>query len=288
MKRIAFLMILLYVAVGSLFAAITFEPFVETEQGTIAILHHTYENGKTAGSGTNFDFRNEGGQDLLYPFERYAIGATINGRHRAWFTYQPLNLVTNVTFRENVTVGKEEGNPVDTALTFVAGTPMELTYSFPFYRFSYTYDVLGKHEHATLGLGLVLQIRDASIRFKALDDTKGLFVSQNVGLVPALAIYSSYEFPFGLRLSADIAGSYASSSFFNGADFDFTGSILDASLRMGYTVKDELELFGNLRFFGGTAEGTSDAETSWSVSSYNYTKNNIAALTVSVGALWSM
>jgi hypothetical protein len=102
---------------------------------------------------------------------------------------------------------------------------MELTYSFPFYRFTYTYDVLGKHDHAVLGLGLVLQIRNASIKFIPLDYDDATqdeaYVSQNVGLVPALAIYSSYEFPFGLRLSADIAGSYASSEFFNGADFEF-------------------------------------------------------------------
>lgn len=169
---------------------------------------------------------------------------------------------------------------------------MELTYSFPFYRFTYTYDVLGKHDHATLGLGLVLQIRNASIRFKPLDydetnSAKEVYVSQNVGLVPALAIYSSYEFPFGLRLSADIAGSYASSQFFNGADFEFEGSILDASLRAGYVMDNNWELFGNLRFFGGSAKGTSDPESSWSVSSYNYTENYIAALTVSVGATWS-
>jgi hypothetical protein len=32
---------------------------------------------------------------------------------------------------------------------------------------------------------------------------------------------------------------------FNGADFDFEGSILDASLRMGYVMENDLELFGN-------------------------------------------
>ena len=97
MKRIVFLMILLCATAGSLFAAFTFEPFVETEQGTIAILHHTYKNTETSTNTdptTTFDFRTQGGQDVLYPFERYAVGATINGRHRAWFTYQPLNLVT--------------------------------------------------------------------------------------------------------------------------------------------------------------------------------------------------
>ena len=292
MKRMLLTALTLLILVVSALPAFSFEPFVETEQGAIAILYHTYKNGASANDGaTNFDFRNEGGQDIVFPFERYAVGATIAGRHRAWFTYQPLELVTNVTFRENVTVGAESDG--STAQTFAAGTPMELTYSFPFYRFTYTYDVLGKHDNAVLGFGLVLQIRDASVKFFALNTdssatpAEGLYVSQNVGLVPALAIYSEYRFPFGLKLSADIAGSYASSSFFNGADFDFEGSILDASLRMGYEMENGFELFGTARFFGGSAKGLSGPDDSWAVSSYNYTENYIATFTASVGASWS-
>lgn len=262
-----------------------FTPFFETEQGTIAVLHHVYQNIETKDDEVPFDFRNQGGQDNLYPFRRYAVGADIAGGHRIWFTYQPLELVTNVTFREKVTVGKEEDTEND-ELEFDDGTPMKLTYSFPFYRFTYTYDLLGRYDHAVLGLGMVLQIRNASVRFEALDDS-GLYVSQNVGLVPALAVYSRYQFDNGLELSADIAGSKIDSAYFNGASFDFSGSILDASLRAGYLVDEHFRLFGTLRFFGGTAEGTSDPEDSWSVSSYNYTKNNIATLTASVGASWT-
>jgi hypothetical protein len=287
MKRILTLTAIFLFVLASV-SAVSFEPFVETEQGTIAVLYHTYRNGPDSDTAPLFDFRNEGGQDRLFPFERYAVGATIAGRHRAWFTYQPFELVTNVNFREAVTVGEDE---TGTPITFAAGTPMELTYSFPFYRFSYTYDVLGKHDNAILGLGMVLQIRNVSIQFKSLDSSTtppDLFVSNNVGLVPALAIYSEYRFPFGLNLSADIAGSYASSSFFNGADFDFEGSILDASLRMGYQVTDNWELFGNARFFGGTSDGTSqyDVDT-WTESTSRYSQNNIATLSATVGVKWT-
>ena len=108
------------------------------------------------------------------------------------------------------------------------------------------------------------------------------------GLVPALAIYSEYRFPFGLVLSADIAGSYASSQFFNGADFDFEGSILDASLRIGYQVDDHWELFGNARFFGGTSNGTSQFEVdTWTESTYRYSQNDIATLAATVGVKWT-
>jgi hypothetical protein len=259
-----------------LFASVDFKPFFETEQGTIKILSHTYQNGT---GGTDFDFVNQGGQENLYPFERYAVGATIDNRHRVWFTYQPLQLVTNVEFEDPVTIGSE---------TFGADTAMELTYSFPFYRLTYTYDLLANRKNAILGVGLAMQIRNASIIFKAVDGS-GLYVSQNVGIVPALAIYSEYRFPFGLVLSADIAGSYADSKFFNGADFDFAGSILDASLRMGYEITEEFQLFGTVRFFGGTSEGTSSFDnSSWTVSDVPYTKNNISSLTFSAGGSWTM
>lgn len=285
MKRILSLTAILIFALTTV-SAVSFEPFVETEQGTIAVLSHTYRNGasSTDSTMTTFDYVSMGGQDRLFPFARYSVGATIAGRHRAWFTYQPFELVTNVKLQDDVLIGTSE---------FLEGTPMEITYSFPFYRFSYTYDVLGKYDHAVLGLGMVLQIRNVSLQFKALTDStstgdQDLFVSNNVGLVPALAIYSEYRFPFGLNLSADIAGSYASSSLFNGADFDFEGSILDASLRMGYQVADNWELFGTARFFGGTSNGTSQYDVdSWTESTDRYSQNNIATLTATVGVKWT-
>ena len=170
---------------------------------------------------------------------------------------------------------------------------MELTYSFPFYRATYTYDLLGKYEEAYLGVGLALQIRNASIQFREMyddgTDTAEYFVTQNVGLVPALAIYSEYRFPFGLTLSADIAGSYANLAYINGADYAFEGSILDASLRMAYAIEDGFSLFANARFFGGTADGESENDASnWTESTEAYTKNNIASLTFSTGLAWQM
>ncbi|MDD4218878.1 MAG: hypothetical protein PHR10_01635, partial [Sphaerochaetaceae bacterium] len=75
---------------------------------------------------------------------------------------------------------------------------------------------------------------------------------------------------------------------FNGADFDFEGSILDASLRMSYALRNGFELFGVARFFGGTSNGTSSYPSdSWSVSDNRYSQNNIATLTASVGLKWS-
>ena len=67
------------------------------------------------------------------------------------------------------------------------------------------------------------------------------------------------------------------------------GSILDASLRMSYAVQEDLSLFANARFFGGTSNGTSKAggET-WTESEQKYTKNNIASLTFSAGLTYQL
>jgi len=278
MKRILITTALLLSLISFSLPAFSFTPFLETEQGTIGLVYHTYQNGT---AGTNFDFIKQGGQTNLYPFSRYTVGATIQENHRLWFTYQPLELNTAVRFADNVTIG---------GVTFNGGTPMELTYSFPFYRMTYTYDLLSKNDNAYLGVGLALQIRNASIQFKQIDGAPGkLYVSQNVGLVPALAIYSEYVFPFGLTLSADIAGSYADSAIINGADFEFAGSILDASLRMSYLVSENYSLFANARFFGGTAEGISEnIGDNWTENVLPYTKNNIASLTFSTGLHWQM
>lgn len=276
MKRTSIITALLLTLISFSLPAFSFTPFLETEQGTIALVHHTYQNGT---GGTDFDFIKQGGQTNLYPFSRYTVGATVEENHRFWFTYQPLLLQTAVKFADAVTIGSE---------TFAAGNAMELTYSFPFYRFTYTYDLLGKYDNAYLGVGLALQIRNASIQFKAVDGS-ALYVSQNVGLVPALAIYSEYVFPFGLTLSADIAGSYANLAIINGADYAFEGSILDASLRMSYKLREGYSVFANARFFGGTADGTSESVgDNWTENVLPYTKNNIASLTFSTGLHWTM
>lgn len=284
-RRLLTSMLIITLISVSLFAGPSFKPFVETEQGTIGILKHNYKNGDNA-SAPVFDFVKQGGQDNLYPFSRYAVGATIADSHRVWLTYQPLTLVTNVPFRSTVTIGDKTFDVPYTAGTNSNGESMELTYSFPFYRATYTYDLLSKFDNAYLGIGLAMQIRNVSIRFVPVDGSPA-FVAQNVGIVPALALYSEYRFPFGLTFSADIAGSYANLSFLNGATYPFKGSILDASLRMAYDLPNGFALFGTLRYFGGTSDGKSKSSDTWTESVKLYSSNNIATMTASAGLSWT-
>lgn len=245
--------------------------FLETEQGFLAVLMHTIQFGET---GTVFDYRTMGGLEILYPFERYLAGIEFSGKHKVVFLYQPLTLTTFVNFKETVVMD---------GVTFASGTPMELTYGFPFYRVTYGYDFIDG-PRGDLGIRGALQLRNASIRFKSLSGEE-LTVNQNLGPVPAVYFFSAYRFPFGLPLYAEATGLWASSEIINGATFEFEGSVLDASLRMGYQLKQGITVVGNLRFLGGSAAGTSQyPDRFWTEGAENYTANYLGVLTVSIVA----
>jgi hypothetical protein len=246
--------------------------FLESELGTVGINYHTIRIG-TSGSATDFDFVNQGGQEILYRFERFNAGLVIGGQHKISFLYQPLDIVTEVTFQDDVIID---------GVTFANGTPMEISYGFPFYRITYGYDFF-KEDNIDLGVGAALQLRNASIVFKALDGTQ-MTVSQNLGPVPAINLFGRYSFDGGFYLLTDITGLYASSALINGATFNFEGSILDASLRAGYTLKNNIDLFLNVRFLGGSAAGISEyPDLHWTDSSENETANYLATTSITLG-----
>ena len=243
----------------------------EAELGTIKILSHTYRVGAEP-ANTNFDFVNQGGQEILFPFARLTAYLTLRDRHQIRFLCQPLELVTEVDFPSPVTVDGK---------TFDGATRM--TYSFPFYRATYQYRFLSGPSFWLAGGGAI-QLRNASIRFEDLS-TSELAVSQNLGIVPALALSGRAALGGGWFAGFEATGIYASSALFNGADFEFEGSILDASLRFGRAVAEGRDIFLNARFFGGSAAGVSQYErTAWSNSVSPETENRIASVTLTLGA----
>jgi len=247
--------------------------YFEIETGLLGVLAHTYQSGSSAEGAYNFDFVSEGGQDILFPFDRYVAGLKINNKHNIGLLYQPLTVVTNVTFRDDVMID---------SVMFASGTPMEIKYGFPFYRFTYSYSFV-KNNNLELAAGVALQARNASIVFKEVSGGQ-MTVSQNVGPVPAINLYGKYTFDNGLFLSLDVTGLYASSSIINGASFEFEGSILDASLRAGYPLMSGLDVFTNLRFLGGTAKGVSEyVERTWSESTQGSTSNVLSTTSFTLG-----
>jgi hypothetical protein len=164
-------------------------------------------------------------------------------------------------------------------VTFPAGSGVLLNYAFPSYRVSYTYDVLRKG-NSYLALDLSLQLRNADIYFESLNGPQ-FIANKNVGPVPISKIKGELWLGEKTYFATDIDGFYASSRFINGADFDFEGSVLDASLWAGLLLTDYLETYFNIRFIGGTAKGTSENASSPD----GFTDNKLATINFSIGFL---
>jgi len=277
-KKTISILIILLVAVFSLQAeqgagliGDSVKGFAQYEKGFIGLMHHSIKIGQ---DGTDFNYITQGGQDILFPFERFQAGIILSDTHTVRMLYQPLTIKTTVPFNSDVTID---------GTLFEAGTAMDLTYGFPFWRVSYLYDFI-KSDRLEAAVGGALQIRNASIIFEAMDGS-AVTVSQNIGPVPAVILRGRYDFNSGFFASLDATGLYASSAIINGASFDFEGSILDASLRTGYKFAEHLDAFLNVRFLGGTAKGTSQYDNrTWSESVSQYTENYLSTYSVTVGA----
>lgn len=234
------------------------------EVGGLDPLHHRVRFGR---DGTNFDYVEDGGQDVIFPFARLSLELAMS-RHRVVLLYQPIQLDTRVTLVEPFTVD---------GLTFAADTPVDLEYGFPFYRASYRYVVLSSARSA-LALGAGLQVRDATITFTSADGEQRRS-NRDVGPVPLLEAAFRQELGAGWFWEVDAAGFYAPVKYLNGGDSDVVGAIIDASLRAGYQLSPTALGFFNLRWLGGGAEGTSDPDDFGD----GYSENWLHFLTVSAG-----
>ncbi len=192
------------------------------------------------GNGTLFDYVEEGGQDLVFPFARYEAEIGLKGRHRFLFLYQPLELETRVNLDRDVTVD---------GLVFPEATPVRLLYSFPYYRLSYLYDFF-QAPRSELSLGFSLQLRRALFEFASLDGA--LFRSRrNMGPVPLLNFRFRAPFPKRVWLAGDAQGIYVPTRFFIDGDDDGVGTFLGAGLRLGLGMKPYFQPFAGIRYIGG-------------------------------------
>jgi hypothetical protein len=242
------------------------------ELGFLAVLYHTIQFGQ---GGTEFDYVKNGGQDIYFPFQRISAEVDFGPRHKVILLYQPIDIRTEVRFFDPVTVYDVTFTPPGTG----KGLPMELRYGFDFYRISYLFD-FWKDPRNELAAGLSLQIRDAVIVFA--EKGGGQTVSnENVGPVPILKFRVKRYLGPVFWLASEIDGFYASGRYITGSTNDFVGAILDGSLRAGFTPKDPLDVFLNLRYIGGGAVGTNESDAVGGVD--GYTKNWIHTVSVSLG-----
>jgi hypothetical protein len=237
------------------------------ETGALKVLYNTIQYGHNT---TDFDYVNNGGESILFPVERYSVDFTFLKNNELIFLYQPLDIQTEGIITQPITISYQ---------TFPASSVMLYNYGFSFWRVSYLYDFINT-SRAKLGVGLSLQLRNASIIFQSLNG-QYIVVSENLGPVPILKLKGQYNFDNGMYIGTDIDGFYASSKWFNGANFDFTGSILDASLSVGFRNTDYLDTFANVRFLGGSAVGTSQYPTVPQTD--GYTSNYLGTMTFTLG-----
>jgi len=157
-------------------------------------------------------------------------------------------------------------------------------YDFPFYRLSYLFELTPAGNAWDAGFGLTLQIRNTTITFESLDGS--LYrANRNVGLVPALKFYGAWRPLSWLWLATEMDGAYAPVSYLNGDDNDVEGAILDASLRAGFHLGKKRDVFLNVRYLGGGAQGESDNSPP---PGDGYVSNWLHFVTVSVGASWGV
>jgi hypothetical protein len=261
------------------------EPFIQviprTEIGYVAVLKHLYQAGS---GGTPFNYVTQGGQDILFPYQRYSADVVLGGRHIVTLLYQPLTLNTQTVVNRNT--ASVDPLVIDD-VSFPDDTVLDLKYGFDFWRASYLYD-FARSPDTILGAGISLQIRNASIVFSGVHP--GTLVplrtaQQNIGPVPILKVRAAHQFSprFGVDFEAD--GFYASSAFFNGSANPFTGWVWDAALSATTTVAPGAKAFLVVRSIGGGAEGNNAYDyTSWTTSTPgSYTYNELATLAVSLG-----
>jgi hypothetical protein len=260
-------------------------PFIQIiprfEYGLVGVLSHVYRSGagEVSGTGgTTFNFVTMGGQDTLFPYQRYSAEIVLGGRNRVTLLYQPLTLNTR-------TVAGRNGTPapvfIDDA-TFPADTPIDITYGFDFWRVSWLYD-FARSPRTILGAGVSLQIRNASIVFTSGDGTERS-ANQNIGPVPILKARAAHWFSprFGLDFEAD--GFYASSAIFNGSGNPFEGWIWDAALSAKTRFMANTSAFLTVRSIGGGARGSNAYSYRSATTSVNpETFNALATLAVTLG-----
>ena len=243
-----------------------------TELGFQSIVYHTIQFGQ---SGTQFDYVADGGQDVYFPFKRISADVSFGPRHKLVLLYQPIDVRTEVRFFDPVKVYDVTFTPPGTG----EGLPMELRYGFDYYRVSYLYD-FWKDPRNELAAGISLQMRDAVIVF-AQKNGDQIVSNEDIGPVPIFKFrWKSYLGPTWW-LGSEIDGFYASGRFITGSANDFVGAILDASLRAGFSPREALDVFLNVRYLGGGAVGTAEDQAVGGVD--GYTRNWLHTVSLSLG-----
>ena len=245
--------------------------FTTGELGMLIPLTNTVQFDK---EGTVFDYVEEGGQDNAFPFMRLQAEVRVRDRHSITFLYQPLNLESKVYLEEGVVVDKA---------TFPTDSTLDLRYGFDFYRISYLYNLYDDLSSGDeLSLGGSLQLRNATIDFSS-GDGQVRRSNRDLGAVPLFKLRWVHYLKSKNWIGAEVDGMYAPVKYINGSGSDVVGAIIDLSLRYGMPLDQRKDLFFNLRWIGGGAEGTSSEDDG---PGDGYASNWLNFFSFSIGLTW--
>lgn len=167
----------------------TLVPFMDFEGG---IVFSGYNDARIPGDmGTKFSFTDDLTTERSF-FFRARGGITLFERHTISFLFAPLRIHADGYFLRDVYFYRG---------FFAALTYTEGRFRFDSYRLTYRYDIISG-DTLTLGAGLTLKIRDASIRLRNL---YGFSERSDLGFVPLINIRVQWRFlePLSLLLDAD-------------------------------------------------------------------------------------
>lgn len=214
------------------------------ELGLLGVLYHHVQLGR---DGTSIDYRDDAGQDILFPFWRASVDVTLFRRHIVTLLYQPLDFDTRELLPRDIRLD---------GLELPAGTPLQARYQFPYYRLGWAYDLLPADD-SVLAVGIGLQIRNANIEFQSLDGTQFRRRS-DVGLVPLLRVRGHLPVSEQFWLGFDADGFYAPISGLNLSDRDVLGVIADVGVQFGWRGTPFASPFLGVRYIGGGSRGEGD------------------------------
>lgn len=253
---------------------------LRAENGILGVAYHTLRFGAEEAGNDLFNYRTQGGQEILFPYSRFTAEATVADRHELEFVYQPLTLEsrTRIPSGETLTVdGVTFGDGAETG----EGTPLNLVYGFDFWRTTYRYRF---HDTGRIrsSAGASAQLRNASILFESADGEKRV-ITQDLGPVALLSFHSRYDSSNRLFAETTVEGFYAPVRYLNLGDVDVIGWIYDVAIRAGVDINGESEAFLGLRALGGGADGSGSGNSVWTVTDDRETFNNLNTYAVSLG-----
>lgn len=260
------------------------EPAVEftarAELGFVSFLIHEIQFGE---DGDRFNYRTQGGQEILYPYSRLTGELLLKARHEVELLYQPLTIrsVTRIPAGTTLRIDDEVFGTTDDETSAV---PLDLTYGFDFWRGTYRYRIVDRSPWQ-FSAGGGLQLRNASIVFDSGDGEQRV-VSQDLGPVPVLSTLTRYDGAGGIFAELSVEGFWAPIRYLNLRDVDVNGWLYDVALRTGVTLNRGGEAFLGVRYLGGGSDGTGRAPTVWTESQLEprYTYNSLMTLAVTIGA----